>query len=97
MFTYIYIYIYLYIYLCIYIYTQYHTPTTPQGGLGNIAPVYPYPFLLLTTIHYYSLLLLTTTNPPNPLPTHRGGGEHSSRISIPIPTTNYYSLTTTYY
>ena len=33
-------------------YTQYHTPTTPQGGAGNIAPVYPYPFLLIT--NYYS-------------------------------------------
>ena len=36
-----------------YIYTQYHTPTTPQGGDGNIASVYPYPSLLLTTTNYY--------------------------------------------
>ena len=28
-------------------------PTHPQGEAGNIAPVYPYPFLLLTTTHYY--------------------------------------------
>ena len=46
-------------------------PHHTTGGAGNIAPVYPYPFLLLTT------------------PTHRGGGEHSSCISIPIPTTYY--------
>ena len=81
----------------IYIHTVPH-PHHTTGGAGNIAPEYPYPFLLLTTTHYY--ILLTTTNPPHPLPTHRGG-EHSSCISIPIPTTNYYSLllttTTNYY
>ena len=29
-----------------------HPPTNPQDGAGNIAPVYPYPFLLLTTNYY---------------------------------------------
>ena len=36
---------------------------------------------------------------PHPHHTTGGGGEYSSCISIPIPTTNYYSLllTTTHY
>ena len=34
-------------------------------------------------------IYIRSTAPP---PHHRGGGEHSSCISIPIPTTNYYSL-----
>ena len=54
----------------------------PPNGMGLQGST-PLPF-------YY--ILLTTTNPPTSLPTHGGGGEHSSCISIPIPTTNCYSL-----
>ena len=43
MYVYIYVYIYIYIYIFvylfivpIYIYTQYHTPTTRQGGRGAV-------------------------------------------------------------
>ena len=40
--TYLHIYIYLLIYTyIIHIYIYNHTPTHPQGGSGNIAPVYP--------------------------------------------------------
>ena len=75
---YIYICANKHIFICIYIYKDMYIyihavphPHHTTGGAGNIAPVYPYPFLLLTTTHYY--ILLTTTNPPTPLPTHRGG------------------------
>ena len=74
----------MYINVYIYTYAVPH-PHHTTGGAGNIAPVYPYPSLLLTTTNSYQ-------PPPTPLPTHRGGGEHSSCISILIPTTNCYSL-----
>ena len=86
--THIYIYIYTHTYLHIYIYiyiyiSRPHPPT--GGGAGNIAPVYPYPFLLLTT-NYYSLQL-TNNNNNNYYyyypPTHPQGGEHTHSF-IPI-------------
>ena len=53
-YTYIHIftYIYMHVYNYIYIYAVPH-PHHATGGAGNIAPVYPYPSLLLTTTNYY--------------------------------------------
>ena len=50
-------------------------PYPPTGGAGNIAPVYPYSFLLLTTTHYYHLLL----------PTHPPGGAGNIAPVYPYP------------
>jgi len=51
--TYIHTYIKTYTHTCLYLPTYVGTYILhpPTGGAGNIAPVYPYPFLLLTTTH----------------------------------------------
>ena len=51
-YTYKHIYIYIYNYIILYIYAVPH-PHHTTGGAGNIAPVYPYPSLLLTTTNHY--------------------------------------------
>ena len=83
--TYIYIYIHISIYVYIYIYIRSTTPPPHHRGAGNIAPVYPYPFLLLTSTNYYY--------PPNP-PTHPQGEAGNIAPVYPYP---FLLLTTTHY
>ena len=81
-YIYLFIYLYWYLYILIHIHVYIHTY------------IYIFIYLYIYLCKYIYIYIYAV---PHPHHTTGGGGEHSSRISIPIPTTNYYSLTTTYY